>query len=191
MQSQYTQTSLPFLIEKRCPRCKQVLPVSAFAPNKRRFHGIECYCRDCARRVNNQWRQAHPERQVEYTQNYLAQPGKRAAAVARAVAWGRANPEKARRNKKHWKIKNPDKVVAEAQKRRGLEAGAVDYAAILERDGMVCHICGDAIPDRSVLHFDHVIPLARGGKHTAENIRPSHALCNLRKGAKMPDEISA
>ncbi len=50
---------------------------------------------------------------------------------------------------------------------------------------MVCHICGDAIPGLEELHFDHVIPLIKGGPHVAENVRPSHAGCNLRKGARL------
>lgn len=34
------------------------------------------------------------------------------------------------------------------------------------------------------LHIDHVIPLVKGGSHTLENVRPSHAICNLKKGAR-------
>jgi 5-methylcytosine-specific restriction endonuclease McrA len=56
---------------------------------------------------------------------------------------------------------------------------------VLERDGMVCHVCAGSIADLSDLHFDHVIPLARGGAHHADNIKPAHALCNLRKSDKI------
>ncbi len=35
------------------------------------------------------------------------------------------------------------------------------------------------------IHYDHVIPLARGGSHTFENIRISHGACNMRKGVKL------
>lgn len=60
--------------------------------------------------------------------------------------------------------------------------GKVDYAAIIERDGMVCHICGKPIADRRSLEFDHVVPLAKGGAHTPENVRPAHKRCNRKKG---------
>jgi hypothetical protein len=33
--------------------------------------------------------------------------------------------------------------------------------------------------------MDHVIPLSKGGPHIEENIRPAHAVCNLRKGARL------
>ena len=62
-----------------------------------------------------------------------------------------------------------------------------DYRAILAEFGMVCHICSEDILTKADLHFDHVIPLAKEGPHSAENIRPSHALCNLRKGSKIPE----
>lgn len=50
---------------------------------------------------------------------------------------------------------------------------------------MVCHICTCDIESLADLHFDHVVPLAKGGTHTADNIRPAHALCNLRKSDKV------
>ena len=67
---------------------------------------------------------------------------------------------------------------------------------VLERYGNICHICQEPIdlnaPKRvgykgweAGLHLDHVIPLARGGDDTIENIRPSHGICNIRKGATL------
>lgn len=74
--------------------------------------------------------------------------------------------------------------------RRARRAGAtvevVDYDAILARDSRVCHICSRAIRQNEPLHFDHVVPLARGGAHSMSNIRPAHAECNVRKGARLP-----
>ena len=41
------------------------------------------------------------------------------------------------------------------------------------------------------LHIDHGIPLARGGPHTYENLRPAHKRCNQRKHAKLMSELIA
>ena len=60
----------------------------------------------------------------------------------------------------------------------------VDFLRILARDGDRCHLCGGLIPAEA-RHFDHVIPLARGGQHQEENIRVAHVTCNLRKGGRM------
>jgi len=35
------------------------------------------------------------------------------------------------------------------------------------------------------LHVDHWKPVALGGKHIDDNLRLTHARCNLRKGARM------
>ena len=58
-------------------------------------------------------------------------------------------------------------------------------AAVLERDGMVCGICSEPIEDRADLHIDHIHPVARGGRSELDNLQPAHALCNIRKGARV------
>lgn len=39
----------------------------------------------------------------------------------------------------------------------------------------------------TMMTADHVIPKAKGGKNTAENIVPACRLCNKRKGESMPE----
>ncbi|MBB3710952.1 5-methylcytosine-specific restriction endonuclease McrA [Limimaricola variabilis] len=48
------------------------------------------------------------------------------------------------------------------------------------RDGFCCQYCGA----RGDLTFDHVIPRARGGVTSWENVVAACARCNLRKGSK-------
>jgi 5-methylcytosine-specific restriction endonuclease McrA len=123
---------------------------------------------------------------------------------ASSAAWREANPERKRALDAAWQVANMDLITprraayhqankeksqqgAARRKARklGNECERVSYVAILAKWGMVCHICGGEITDRSDLHFDHVIPLARGGAHAERNIRPSHAFCNLSKGARL------
>jgi 5-methylcytosine-specific restriction endonuclease McrA len=52
------------------------------------------------------------------------------------------------------------------------------------RDKFQCQYCTD---DRD-LTFDHVVPRARGGKTTWDNVVTACAPCNLRKGSKLPRE---
>lgn len=65
---------------------------------------------------------------------------------------------------------------------------------VIDTYGSDCHLCDKAIDlkaSRKVgasgwemsLHIDHVIPLSKGGDDTLENVRPSHAQCNLIKGS--------
>jgi hypothetical protein len=49
------------------------------------------------------------------------------------------------------------------------------------RDGGACVRCGA----RSKLHFDHIIPLAKGGSDSVENIQILCERCNLLKGSSL------
>ena len=70
---------------------------------------------------------------------------------------------------------------------RSLDDGTVSRWGIFERDGWACHICGDPVdrsaevPDLSAPTLDHVIPLAKGGRHTETNIKTAHFYCNSAK----------
>jgi 5-methylcytosine-specific restriction endonuclease McrA len=68
----------------------------------------------------------------------------------------------------------------------GSRQDRVSRAAIIERDGSMCHICGKKC-EASEIHLDHVVPLAKGGTHDAENLRVACAKCNLEKGARTVD----
>ncbi|MGB9772990.1 MAG: HNH endonuclease [Bacteroidota bacterium] len=56
---------------------------------------------------------------------------------------------------------------------------------ILRRDGYQCQYCGrTGVP----LTVDHVIPKARGGEETWENLVTACVDCNNRKGDRTPEE---
>lgn len=52
------------------------------------------------------------------------------------------------------------------------------------RDQFSCQYCGST----EDLTFDHVVPRARGGRTSWENVTTACAPCNLRKGGRMPAE---
>jgi len=52
------------------------------------------------------------------------------------------------------------------------------------RDRFTCQYCGD----KDELTFDHLVPRSRGGQTTWENVVAACAVCNLRKGGKLPGE---
>jgi HNH endonuclease len=53
--------------------------------------------------------------------------------------------------------------------------------AVSARDGGRCRQCGST----HQLHFDHVIPISRGGANTIANIQLLCGACNRAKGAKL------
>lgn len=107
------------------------------------------------------------------------------------------NPElKRQRNRFH---ANPVKKREAWRRRDALRRGAAVEAYtekdVLNKYGKNCHICGREIdmnaPRRcgmgenweNGLHIDHLIPIAGGGSDTLKNVRPAHALCNIKKGS--------
>jgi 5-methylcytosine-specific restriction endonuclease McrA len=104
----------------------------------------------------------------------VRQNSRRKVEINRACAdaWAKANPKK--------------RAEAEARRRarkNETEVERVDFEMILERDGMWCYLCEREVEDPNEIHFDHVIPLSRGGTHTFDNLKVTHGSCNLKKGA--------
>ena len=118
------------------------------------------------------------------------------AAEVSAAYWS-AHPELARAQWDFYRTSHPEQNRAYSATRRARKLGnsigfpKPDFKAILAEFGMVCHICGQKIESLDDLHFDHVISLAKEGPHSAENLRPSHALCNMRKGSKSLEDYLA
>jgi 5-methylcytosine-specific restriction endonuclease McrA len=60
-------------------------------------------------------------------------------------------------------------------------------ANIYARDDHSCQYCGEAFPTNE-LTFDHVTPVAQGGRKDWENIVTCCVTCNRRKGGRTPEE---
>lgn len=60
---------------------------------------------------------------------------------------------------------------------------------LFERDHYRCQYCGDHFPDHK-LNMDHVIPRAKGGRTSWENIVTSCLPCNSRKANRLPHQAS-
>lgn len=76
------------------------------------------------------------------------------------------------------------------------ESNYFSVKTVIDTYGSDCHLCDKPIDleaSRKVgsdgwelsLHIDHVTPLSKGGDDTLQNVRPSHAQCNLNKSAKI------
>ena len=114
------------------------------------------------------------------------------------------NRDKTRSASLKWQKEHPEKGRLAAHKRRAikLQNGHEPYTEkqVLDLYGVICHLCDieiDLTAPRSIgkeegwqqgLHIDHVIPIASGGPDTIDNVRPAHALCNMKKGARMDFE---
>lgn len=71
--------------------------------------------------------------------------------------------------------------------KRRLDYVPFSRANIYARDQYTCQYCGDPFPT-SDLTFDHVVPVAKGGRKDWENIVTCCISCNRRKGGRTPEE---
>jgi 5-methylcytosine-specific restriction endonuclease McrA len=134
----------------------------------------------------------------EYNRDYYLK--NRESIVAKRKA-RRETPEfkaRMREYQQKYNAANPHKTREGARRRRArirkVETRPYSESQVLELYGLVCHICsqqidldaprkqGDGTDWHMGLHIDHIIPISAGGGDTLENVRPAHAICNLRKG---------
>lgn len=59
---------------------------------------------------------------------------------------------------------------------------------VFKRDGFVCQYCGSH-PPTTILHVDHILAVAEGGKNNIDNLVTSCVSCNLGKGARSLQSI--
>lgn len=100
--------------------------------------------------------------------------------------WRSANKSKYLLTLQRSKLRHKDAVHERVRRRKLLKRRVtivgMNTEAIVARIafyGNKCAYCGGPYE-----HLDHVIPLARGGKHCPANLRPACARCNLSKKDK-------
>ncbi len=71
--------------------------------------------------------------------------------------------------------------------KRRLDYVPFSRANIYARDEYTCQYCGEPFP-MSELTFDHVVPVAQGGRKDWENIVTCCITCNRKKGGRTPAE---
>lgn len=109
---------------------------------------------------------------------------------AREERYREQNPERIRAIKRKWKKNNPDADRNYRERRRmrlyGSDAPAqkIDRNKVIERDNAICHLCWMPC-ELEDIHLDHIVPVAKGGSHTYNNIAVSHSWCNQRKADKI------
>jgi hypothetical protein len=130
----------------------------------------------------------------ERAETYAKRPDLQEKARKRSAEWKEKNPRKAKRSNHFNYIHNKEKYANHDRARRARKYGvnhhAYNLSQVVERYGLECWVCHTDI-DLSLprtghktmgLHLDHLIPLIKGGHDKLGNIRPTHGVCNLRKG---------
>jgi len=178
---------------KRCAN-GHIAPITDFGIASDRADGRNKYCRPCKQAIDRTWSQKSGYEQRRWQLH-------RERRQARNRAYYRANAERLKEQARaNWLSVRDDPERHEAflekhrnrsRNRRGrvkaVASERIDFDYIYQRDNGRCHMCGKATrldvpttaPNRC--HYDHVVPLARGGTHTHDNIRVACAPCNWSK----------
>lgn len=156
--------------QSTCVSCGQAFQ----QPSSGRASTCSQECKALRRRSQqSQWKQSNADRVSK-------------AGAARHAA----NAEHIRAYIKQWRMSNPDRtrVLKRHSKRtrRIREDSAKfrvtqrDLSRSIRRHGG-CAYCNGALDG---LHWDHVVPLSRGGATSIGNLVPSCPTCNMQKGAR-------
>lgn len=128
-------------------------------------------------------------------------PARLAAHRSQSHDYYTKNKDRLRGIRREWARNNPDYIwrkCAERRARKKQTAGIekIDRNAIIQRDRATCYLCGDILdtattfPHVKYITLDHVIPLARGGTHTTDNLHVACHSCNSRKGDNLLSELT-
>lgn len=133
-------------------------------------------------------RKANPERARAWNRNSQKRCWPKRQAYARAYY------QKHKEDLKSAALKtyrtNKERYFEYGRKRRALKMKAtVNLKAIKEfirrvksKPTVICYYCDLPVPTNA-MHFDHIIPLIKGGSHSVENLCASCPTCNLTKNA--------
>jgi 5-methylcytosine-specific restriction endonuclease McrA len=134
--------------------------------------------RDIMNKAINAWHKAHKDQM---------RPTRRAYRQRRLATDPTYRDQLRAGQRKHY-LQHPESALENARVRRARQRGAprvekINRAAIIARDQSICHLCGLVVPPEE-MSLDHLIPLARGGSHTPDNLAVAHLTCNKRRGTK-------
>lgn len=142
-------------------------------------------------------RQRHEQDPVKVNASKLAYYYRNAAKLnGDRCTWGKLNPEKEGIRVSLYQKKHPDKCVLHTEKRRAQKYAntpisemltSTEWLAILALADGHCAYCDK----EAKLTLDHVVPLSKGGKHSAGNVVPACKHCNSSKGNTTLEEWNA
>ena len=175
--------SLWFGAGKSCAGCEADLSGS---------HGNKKFCENCLKERKYARKKAY--RRTESGRNELRRY--RAKHPTPGLKYRKQNQGKIAERDRAYRLANRDKTREwkrenRARKRAmsyGVTIGEVPtLQQLIDKQGGKCPSCR-ATAGQVEFHRDHIIPMKRGGAHSANNVQALCKPCNLSKGDKMPWE---
>ena len=159
---------------KYCHGCQSEKPRSDFHRASTKADGLQSRCKQCMASATSKWLSTLPG-------DYKSESYK---------AWAASKGTDYQRNRvQEWRSANPERNRALAErhnsKRRALKKGSTaslvtarDLARITAKPCLACGTCES-------ITIEHLVPLARGGRHSIGNLAPLCQSCNSSKGSML------
>ncbi len=165
---------------KICTKCQRDLPFDRFYRDKKVKSGLRAICKECAVNGTVSWQRTSKGKAAQ-KKYFQTSKGKEALRKYRLKEKGKTIHKRYRQSDKGKATK-----ARTAHKRRMNEEmvlsnlTAEEWNDIKKQYKNRCVYCGERKP----LNRDHIIPVAKGGSFTKENIIPSCRSCSSRKSDK-------
>jgi len=173
--------------EKACTKCGAVKPLWEFREH-RGLYGRASWCLECERQYTRDWTADHREEfNAKKRATWAANPKtaeEKAEAIVRARVWYAGNKKRALESARRWVEENRDAANIIQARRRARKAAVVntltfeEWSEILNSFNNACAYC---LRTDLPMTMDHVLPISKGGPHTAANVVPACKPCNCRK----------
>jgi hypothetical protein len=118
---------------KRCRKCGEEKPRSAFHKSARSSDGVQARCRSCRKMDNHESYVRHRETRAETSRAWVLANRERVAGIKRK--WREANRDSERAGSARWASENPERIAAHRALHAALRAGEITKPS-------VCQACG-------------------------------------------------
>jgi rubrerythrin len=188
------------MIVKKCGHCKEELSVEEFQKNRAAPDGLQYRCKACTRLASKACRVKRGHLWIGKTNPWRTRSdANRERSNASSRARRARNPEKQRQDHYQWRQRNPFSTALRCARNRAIELNVISdltaeqWRLVVEERKYICHLCGEPVsmkigtPER--LSLDHIVPMARGGANTKNNVAPAHRRCNQSRSDMLLEEF--
>lgn len=179
---QYASNKHAWFGYKVCVLCKESKPITEYGIFK---GGGKATCKKC--QAKKDW--IRKKKKFEADPDAYEKEKQRRKKYPSYVDpdWYKKNALEHRQKVKRWKLANPHKVKSYRRKRHD-QMEPIDNEDLIDKiDTRKCYWCGCRL--NGIFHYDHIIPISKGGRNIVANLAASCPTCNLSKHAKMPNDF--
>ena len=192
---------------KKCTKCKETKDLTSFPKKNTGKGGLDPRCKKCKKDYDSSYRKKNREKLNASHREFSSSP----EAKTKKKEYADNNKKKTAEYQAGYRAGHKEKVSEYNKMYRAGDAGryirsksqqlrelriretsdgsitADSRRELFELQDGKCYMCDCDLTQlkKRNIHLDHILPLAKGGKHVIENVAWSCASCNLTKGSSV------